>query len=339
MDHPAFQLHRAGVDHYADHYERVSPEQDAIDVRWAGDDPPGVCFNWASIPNLNYDSFEVREWMLSVIEEWVPAVDGFRCDVAWGVPHAFWKEVRDRVKADCPEFLLLDETVLRDVAFHENEFDLHYDTDLYYALRGVVTGDAPATELLGAIAASERRGFPDAAAHMRYVENHDEERYAAECDEGTLRPAAAATLTLPGTPMIYYGQERGIPEQRGPMRWHDGDAALTDWHRRLVELRNGLPALPVPGVDPVAHDVVTGEPDRVVAYERPGDRTENGSDGDGALVVVLNFGADPATVTLDRTVGSDNLLDGGDVGVGNESGNSLDGTTVRVASAAVLRRR
>ena len=45
---------------------------------------------------------------------------------------------------------------------------------------------------------------------MRYVENHDEDRYTTECDEGTLRPAAAATFTLPGASMIYYGQERGV---------------------------------------------------------------------------------------------------------------------------------
>jgi glycosidase len=293
-DHPAFQLHRAGVPEYADHYERVPAEQDTTGVDWAGDDAPGHYFTWSKIPNLNYDSLAVREWMLDVVDEWEPLADGFRCDVAWGVPHGFWKEVRERLKAHDDEFLLLDETVPRDAAFRENEFDVHYDTDLYAALREIGIGDAPASSLLDALDDSRRHGYPDEALHLRYVENHDEDRYATDCNDGSLRPAVAATFTLPGVPMIYYGQERGVPVDRGTMRWHDGDADLTDFHRRLVTLRNEHPALRAPGVEPVACDVHTGDPDRVVAYER--------STEDERLVVVLNFGPESAIVTPDRAV-------------------------------------
>ncbi|WP_433632363.1 alpha-amylase family glycosyl hydrolase [Halomicrococcus sp. NG-SE-24] len=324
-DHPAFQLHRAGVPEYADRYERIPADQDASDVDWAGDDAPGHYFTWTQIPNVNYDSLAVREWILDVVDEWAPVVDGFRCDVAWGVPHGFWKEVRERLKARDDDFLLLDETVPRDADFRENEFDVHYDTDLYDALRDVGTGDAPADALFDALEDSPRVGYPDEAVHMRYVENHDEDRYATECDEGTLRPAAAATFTLPGAPMIYYGQERGVPEQRGTMRWHDGDAALTEFHRRLVDLRNDRPALRVAGVERVACDVHDGDPGRVVAYERTG--------GDERLVVVLNFGAEPATVTLGRAVNSRDLLAGADASAGERA------DAVRVRDAVVLRAR
>ncbi|WP_049893601.1 alpha-amylase family glycosyl hydrolase [Halogranum rubrum] len=324
-DHSAFQMHRAGVPEYADHYERIPREQDTTGVDWAGDDAPGHYFNWASIPNVNYDSLAVRRWMLDVVDSWAPLVDGFRCDVAWGVPHGFWKEVRARVKAEDPEFLLLDETVpKRRVDFRENEFDLHYDTDLYYALRDVGTGDAPAAELFDAFVESERKGFPDESVYLRYVENHDEDRYATECEAGTLRPAAAATFTLPGTPLVYYGQERGVPEQRGPMRWHDGDADLTTFHRELVGLRDEIPALRSPGVNRVACDVQDGEERNVVAYERPGTEDEE------SVVVVLNFAEKSATVTPHRDVGTRDLLTESDVGGG-------DG--VRVDSVAVLRVR
>ncbi|SDM05682.1 Glycosidase [Halogranum gelatinilyticum] len=321
-DHPAFQLHRAGVPEYADYYERIPREQDTTGVDWAGEDSPGHYFNWASIPNVNYDSLAVRQWMLDVVDHWAPLVDGFRCDVAWGVPHGFWKEVRERVKADDPEFLLLDETVPRRVGFRENEFDLHYDTDLYFALRDIGTGDAPATAIFDALRASEAMGFPDEAVHMRYVENHDEDRYATECNDGTLRPAAAATFTLPGTPLVYYGQERGVPEQRGPMRWHDGDAALTAFHKRLVALRDEVPALRAREVDRVGCDVVGGDSEAVVAYERT-----DGED-DTVVVVVLNFADESATVALNRAVDTVDLFSGSDV-------NSDKG--VRVDDVAVLR--
>ncbi|MWG36288.1 alpha-amylase family glycosyl hydrolase [Halomarina oriensis] len=329
-DHPAFQLHRAGVEEYADHYERVPREADTTGVDWAGEDAPGVYFNWARIPNVNYDSLAVRRWMLDVVDEWAPVVDGFRCDVAWGVPHGFWKEVRERVKAHDDEFLLLDETVPRDVAFAENEFDAHYDTDLYDALRDVGTGEASADAVLDAVGDAERYGFPDDAAHMRYVENHDEERYASECETGTLRPAAAATFTLPGVPMIYYGQERGVPEQRGPMRWHDGDADLTDYHRRLVALRDAFPVLREGTVEPVDVDVLEGATERVVAYAR----TDEDATGDSSddLLVVLNFADEPVRVAVDG--GATDLLADEDF---SDDGDSSDDGPLVVEDAAVVR--
>jgi hypothetical protein len=86
-DHPAFQLHSAGVDAYADHYRRTDGAADVTGIDWAelGDgDAPDYYFEWGRIPNLNYDSPAVREWLLDVVDEWAGVVDGFRADVAWG---------------------------------------------------------------------------------------------------------------------------------------------------------------------------------------------------------------------------------------------------------------
>ncbi|WP_435095900.1 alpha-amylase family glycosyl hydrolase [Halorubrum sp. N11] len=329
-DHPAFQLHSAGVDAYADHFRRVDAERNVVDVEWAslregGDDIPEYYFNWQRIPNLNYDSLAVRSWMLDVVDEWADVVDGFRCDVAWGVSHAFWKEVRDRVPED---FLLLDETIPRDADYHEGEFHMHYDTTLYETLRDVGAGEKPADAVLDALDDAAWAGFPDSAVHLRYVENHDESRYVDEYDEPSLRAAAAATFTVPGAPMIYYGQERGVPEQRGPMRWHDGDADLTAFHRALASLRAEIPALRDGVVEPVAHEVTAGDSaeeagdgrdDAVVAYAR--------EDGEHRYVVVLNFAADTASVSLGEPVEPTDLISGEAV---------VDGDAVAIDDAAVL---
>jgi len=330
-DHPAFQLHSAGVDAYADHFRRVDGDRNVVDTDWAsvrteGDDIPEYYFNWQRIPNLNYDSLAVRSWMLDVVDEWADVVDGFRCDVAWGVSHAFWKEVSDRVPED---FLLLDETIPRDADYHEGEFHMHYDTTLYETLRDVGTGEKPADAVLDALDDATWAGFPDSAVHLRYVENHDESRYIDECGEAPLRAAAAATFTVPGAPMIYYGQERGVPEQRGPMRWHDGDADLTAFHRALASLRAETPALRDGGVEPVAHEVTAGDSKTeagdgrdgaVVAYAR--------EDGKHRYVVVLNFAADTASVSLGEPVEPTDLISGEAV---------ADGDEVTIDDAAVFR--
>ncbi|WP_117592737.1 alpha-amylase family glycosyl hydrolase [Haloprofundus halophilus] len=320
-DHPAFQLHAAGVEEYADHFRRVDADRNVVDVDWAslrdGDDIPEYYFNWQRIPNLNYDSLSVRSWMLDVVDEWAGVVDGFRCDVAWGVSHAFWKEVNDRVPDD---FLLLDETIPRDADYHEGEFHMHYDTTLYETLRAIGSGERTADAVLDALDDATWAGFPDSAVHLRYVENHDEGRYVDECGEASLRAAAAATFTVPGAPMIYYGQERGVPEQRGPMRWHDGDADLTAFHRALASLRAETPALRDGSVEAVGYDVVAGDADAVTAYAR--------EDENGRYVVVLNFGADAATVSLDEAVETRDLLTGEAVAAGND---------LTVVDAVVLR--
>jgi glycosidase len=330
LDEYGVEADKQGDAEPADYYERVpaDPDEsardatDTDDVDWAGEGAPGYYFNWTRIPNLNYDSLAVREWMLDVVEEWAPLVDGYRADVAWGVPHGFWKEVRDRLKAVDPEFLLLDETIPRDPQFHENEFDAHYDTALYGALREIGQGEAPAETLFDALDANHREGFPESSLLLRYVENHDETRYLEACGRSALPAAAAATFTLPGAPMIYYGQERGVAEQRGEMKWYDGDDDLTEFHRHLSELRSERSVLRRGDVDRVEWECAdSASPDPTVAYAR--------DDGDSRVVVVLNFGEEPREVALGEPVGTTDLLTGESVGTG-------DG--VEVEDAVVLER-
>jgi glycosidase len=364
-DHPAFQMHAAGVDDYADYYRRADGAFDVTGTDWAElaeGDMPEYYFNWRRIPNLNFDSPAVREWLLDVVDEWSAVVDGFRADVAWGVPHGFWKEVGERVPDD---FLLLDETLPHDPFYGEGEFDLHYDTSLYDVLRTVGAGDAPADAVADAFARAEWLGFDDPSLQMRYVENHDEERYLAEYGRAALKAAAAATFTLPGAPMVYAGQERGNETYRGPIRWHDGDNDLTDFHRDLAALREREPILQDGAVDFQGRaadvSVVDGDPERLTAYERvpPSGGSEddggerdggeddggegNGEEGDGEegdpLLVVVNFADAPATVTVPAAFETDLFArnDDGEPDDGESDDNEPIDGTVTVESVVVLR--
>ncbi|WP_144799566.1 alpha-amylase family glycosyl hydrolase [Halorubrum depositum] len=338
-DHPAFQMHAAGVEEYADHYRRADGDFDVTGTDWAElapGDMPEYYFDWRRIPNLNFDSPTVREWLLDVVDEWAAVVDGFRADVAWGVPHGFWKEVADRVPDDV---LLLDETLPHDPFYGEGEFDLHYDSSLYGALGEVGAGRAPADAVAEAFDRAAWLGFDDPGAQLRYVENHDEERYLAEHGRDALKAAAATVFALPGAPMIYAGQERGNETYRGPIRWHDGDNDLTDFHRELAALREREPLLREGAVafDDSAADVrvVDGDPDRVTAWARTaegGDEADgDAADGDAAggedihLIVVVNFGSEPAIVRVPDGIETDLF---GDRAVGPE---------VAVDAVAVLR--
>jgi glycosidase len=299
-DHPAFQLHSAGVERYTDYYTRIPEAHDSTEIDWAGVGSPEFYFNWERIPNLNYGSLAVRDWTLGVVDEWAGVVDGFRCDIAWGVPHSFWKEVRARVPDD---FLMLDETIPHDPAFHESEFHMHYDSTLHSALREIGRGEATAGAIFDALDDVRWQGFPESAVHLRYVENHDETRYLEACGEASLRAAAAATFTLPGAPMVYYGQERGMTSQRGPMRWYDGDDDLTEFHRALAWLRREYPVFDTGDVERIDIGVVnTGADEPPVAEATALDEsaTDDGESDDG------NDDADSESEGDDNSAGDGN---------------------------------
>ena len=310
--HPYFQAAVADPDsEYREWYE------------WRGPEEPETYFEWEHIANFDFEHLPVRRHLLDAVDEWAPLVDGFRCDMAWAVPDGFWMEVRERVKARDAEFLLLDETIPYVPDFQAGMFDVHFDSTTAFRLREVGRGDAPASAVLDAVAERARVGFPAHAGFMVYCENHDEGRYVVEAGEDAARAAAGALATLPGSPMVYAGQEFGQRGRRDALAWADADESLRAHVRALLHARSEVPALQA---DATFHRVdrrVESGPDRdrVVAYGRvaPG--------GDEAAVVVLNFAGEAATVALDAAVEGRDLVTGEDRRT--ESG-------VAVADVAVL---
>jgi glycosidase len=329
-EHPAFQQSARGVDDYAEWYTWQDAEERFVSEQIQDESTGEVervfdhYFDWWTLPNLNYDSLAVREHLLDVVDEWADVVDGFRCDVAWGVPHGFWKEVRQRAKAEHGafdgDFLLLDETVPRDPHYGELEFDLHYDTGHYYGLREIGRGERPADDLLDAAENPAVDGIREDYVPMRYVDNHDEDRYIEECGRDALIAAVTATFTLPGVPMVYYGQETGLRETRADMNWVSGDRELSRYVRGLIETRKSIPALVDGVVETVDWTVVAGDPDRVTAFAR--------EDDDERFVVILHFGEGTASVELPEPVGGTDVVTGEPV---------AGGGPIEVADAVVVR--
>lgn len=286
---------------------------------WRGDTEPETYFEWEHIANFNFDHLPVRRHLLDAIDEWAPLVDGFRVDMAWAVPNGFWRELHDRVKARDADFLLLDETIPYIPDFQGGLFDMHFDSTTYFALRQIGRG-ADAEELIEAIETRTTSGFPDHAGFMVYTENHDEERYVVECGRAATEAAIGALFTIPGAPMLYAGQEFGERSRRADLVWEHGDDALRDHVRALSTTRQAQPALATEAaLERVSYEVIEGWEDRVVAYARVGDEQ--------TVVVILNFGEEPARVTLDAVTASRDLVTGSDVG---------DGESIMVRDVVVL---
>ncbi|GAA0532879.1 alpha-amylase MalA [Halorubrum ejinorense] len=314
-----------------------SPYRDRYEWQESGE--PGTYFDWELIANLNHANLEVRRFLLDVIDEWAPLVDGFRCDMAWAVPDSFWRELRDRVKDIDRQFLLMDETIPYIPGFHEGMFDVHFDATLYFQLRQVGRGAEPAESVLDAVDQRSDIGFPDHAEFLQYIENHDETRYRVECGDAAAAAAGAAIMTLPGVPMVYAGQEIGQRGRRDAIAWDHAREEVRDRYERLLATRRDHSALGADGtVSRVGYHVASGDlseqpiaasgdvhPNDVVAFRR--------SDDGEALVVVLNFAPADASVAVDAAHGERDLVTGEECVV--EDG---DGTErIRVDDVAIVR--
>jgi len=236
--------------------------------------------DWDTLPNLNYENPNVRRYIMDVAEFWTKTgIDGFRCDVAWAVPHDFWKLFRRTIKNINPDLVLLNEVLPRSPVFHKDEFDMSYDTDFYGNLLDVMNKRKPLNAVDFGLQKT-RKNYSASAQDFRYIENHDMDRFIHQFGLAKTKLAATLLLTIPGTPLIYYGQEIGMREKTPLMDWSRQNDPLLDYYRKLILLRRNELSLRRGDMVKVA----TNADDQVYAYLRQ----KHGE----AMLVVLNFGGD-----------------------------------------------
>jgi glycosidase len=169
---------------------------------------------WDDVAALNYENPRLRTYMTSMLEYWVREfdVDGFRCDVAFLVPTDFWKEARISLEKLKPDVLMLAEADKPDLL--NRAFDLDYSWPLYRTLKAVMSGGAPASALR-ATWEEQQKLFPEHALHMRFSDNHDEERAIALFGAKGALAASLLMFMLDGVPLLYNGMEVGDSTESG----------------------------------------------------------------------------------------------------------------------------
>lgn len=247
----------------------------------------------ASLPKLNIANPEVRDYILSVVRYWTQqGIDGWRLDVPNEIQvPGFWEEFRDVVKAIRPDAYLVGEIWHVEPAWLAGDrfdalmnYPLGRDTLIpFFAGKPGWT----ARRFMDAIQAV-LLAYSDNATRMNFnvVGSHDTARVLTELGGGDLgdvpsdeavrrlQALVGVQFTLPGVPVIYYGDERGMlgdkrdrwDAQRAPVDWTHRHEALFDTYRRLIALRKQHPALWTAIVEPLL--VQDGEAGPVVAYRR-----------------------------------------------------------------------
>ncbi|MQA07216.1 MAG: DUF3459 domain-containing protein [Pseudonocardiaceae bacterium] len=202
-------------------------------------------------PDLNWANSEVRQAMADVLRFWLArGVDGIRVDVLWilakdpalrdnplndqwqpGEP--YWHRQVRRYSEDQPEAhtharfiravidefpdrVMIGEVVLpaeRAVAYYgvaQDEAHLPLNFSL-----AELTPWSPQT--LRAAIDDYLGSLPAGAEPNWFLGNHDFERITSRLGQRMARLAQVLLLTLPGTPLLYYGDELGLPNGRIPV--------------------------------------------------------------------------------------------------------------------------
>jgi len=204
--------------------------------------------DWTDVAELNYDNAAMRKAMIAAMRWWVDSthVDGFRCDVAGGVPMDFWMEARRALATARPDLFFLAEG--EGPKFHA-AFDATYGWEFHHLLNELAQGKKPTSEL-DAYLARTRRDYPAGAYRMYFTSNHDENSWNGSEFERmgeNHKPAfvLAATM-LESLPLIYTGQEASLHKR---LRFFEKDTvdwkgpSLASFYRSMTDLKHANRAL------------------------------------------------------------------------------------------------
>ncbi len=202
---------------------------------------------WDDVVGLDYSNLNLWDAMSDAMAFWVREtdIDGFRCDVASLVPTAFWEKIRTTLDTIKPVFMLAESA---SPELHQIAFDMTYDWDLYALMKEILTGKKTVSDIEKYLEISEKT-YPKHAYRMLFTTNHDKNSWD-ECDTilygDALLPFAVLTLTLPGMPLVYSGQESGLDKrlaffEKDKIDWKN--YKYSDFYRELFQLKKENSAL------------------------------------------------------------------------------------------------
>lgn len=174
----------------------------------------GKSHGWSDVADLNYNSKEMRAETLRQLEWWIVEkdIDGYRMDIAFGVPLDFWHEVRDRLYSIKPIFMLAES----DVAEHRNDSIFHstYGWNLFHVMNDIAKGEKTVQDFKNIH--QENHNKFNKGNTLLFTSNHDENAWNGSAPErlGKGKEGWAATMALlDGISLIYSGMEEPMTKR------------------------------------------------------------------------------------------------------------------------------
>jgi glycosidase len=156
--------------------------------------------DWTDVAWLDFKNQDMRRAMIDAMSYWVKTfdIDGFRADVAAGVPTDFWKEANTQLQAIKPLFMLAEDQSVQSLL--DDAFISNYNWELKDFVNAAAAGQKTRANL-EAMATNQSFNYPTRSFPMNFITNHDENSWSGtEFDRlGAAVPAMAVlTFTYPG---------------------------------------------------------------------------------------------------------------------------------------------
>ena len=239
------------------------------------------------IIELDFSNPALRAAMIDAMRFWVEEcdIDGFRCDLAFWVELPFWREARNKLDAIKPLFWFGEYDEL-DKPEYAEVFDASYTWTWMHRAKDFYQDRGPLDSLLSVL--SRYDSIPNDRMRSWFTTNHDENSWnGTEFEKygDMARALAAFSVTWPGVPLVYSGQELGNLKR---IKFFDKDTILpgrdaesfTAFYRSLLQLKKSHPALSADSS--ASHTLLqTSAPGSVLAYLR--------QPGKSSVLVVLNL--------------------------------------------------
>lgn len=250
--------------------------------------------DWTDVAELNYASADMRQAMIGEMRWWLTemGLDGFRADVAGGVPMDFWMQARTALRGARPDIFLLAEAESPQM---HGAFHMTYGWALHHLMNEVAQGKK-GTDELDRYFAEQTRAYGPGAYRMYFTSNHDENSWAGTEFErmgANHFPSFVLAATAQNSmPLLYTGQEVSMNKR---LRFFDKDTvdwngpSLAGFYRAMFELKHTQPALGNGPWGAPQMRLATDGGSRVYAYTR--------TQGANTVLVALNFGDAPASVS------------------------------------------
>lgn len=204
------------------------------------------------LPQFNFDEPEVETYFRGVATYWTTNfdIDGWRLDVATELPAGFIRKFVRSAKAIRPDLLIIGETWHNDTAEFTSEAGIDGIQNAAMYLETIVPFFVSENISLKRLALNvmnvlKKNTFNTNRLSWNFLSNHDLPRYYSIIkDKRKYLLSFLFLYALPGTPLVYYGEEVGMeglddPFNRGCMHF-DGPAdrpETADWIRELNALR------------------------------------------------------------------------------------------------------
>ncbi|MBQ7189632.1 MAG: endo-1,4-beta-xylanase [Kiritimatiellae bacterium] len=260
-------------------------------------------------PALNYDSKKLREYLIANMLYWVREfdVDGFRCDVADGIPLDFWEEAREQLDRLRPDIGMLAEGRRRENLL--KAFDANYGWKVCSETlipildgRSKKSGEPFTVRDLQARWQEVKNWVPEGGHAIHFTANHDtvneeyENRRETRLGHANQAAGLVTCFLLDGIPFLYNGQEicddhRHSIFGRSAINWANaktpaGEARLA-LVKQLCELRKRENALSNGEV----RWLKTDQPDSVAAILRSTGKSRD-------ILGIVNLSKNPVKVIV-----------------------------------------